>query len=70
MSNRTAVNDAEEKSKQTNAVAANLKPIDSGVKTLQIVPTSDTSAAKITMQQTSLKVTEEIPKYLTSRQLI
>ncbi len=45
----------------SNVLAANLKPIDSGVKTLQIIPTSDTSGNKLTMQQTTLKVTEETP---------
>lgn len=57
----TAENQTAEKSQTTNALAANLKPIDSGVKTLQIVPTADTSANKLTLQQTSLKVTEETP---------
>ena len=48
-------------SQASNTLAANLKPIDSGVKTLQILPTGDTSGNKFTMQQTALKVTEETP---------
>ena len=57
----TAENQSAEISQTTNTVAANLKPIGAGVKTLQLVPTSDASGSKITMQQTSLKVTEETP---------
>ncbi|MBA2493101.1 MAG: hypothetical protein H0V31_00225, partial [Acidobacteria bacterium] len=45
----------------SNLTAANLRPIDSAVKTLQINQTADTSVNKITTQQTSLKVTEDIP---------
>ncbi len=46
-----------------NTATANLKPIDSGVKTLQIIPTSDTSGGKITLQQTSLKLTQDAPLF-------
>ena len=45
----------------STALAANLKPIDSGVKTLQILPTGNTSGNKFTTQQTALKVTDEMP---------
>jgi type II secretory pathway component GspD/PulD (secretin) len=45
----------------SSSMAANLRPIDSAVKTLQISQTADTSVNKITTQQTSLKVTEDIP---------
>ncbi|CAN5393321.1 tetratricopeptide repeat protein [soil metagenome] len=57
----TAENKPVETSQITNSFAANIKPIDSGVKTLQINPASDTSGNKLTLQQTSLKVTEETP---------
>ena len=57
----TARNQPAENSQLSNAIAANLKPIDSGVKTLQIAPTSDTSGSKLTFQQTALKVIEETP---------
>ncbi len=57
----TAENKPSETSQITNSFAANLKPIDSGVKTLQITPASDTSGGKLTLQQTSLKVMEETP---------
>ena len=57
----TAENKPAETSQMSNSFAANLKPIDSGVKTLQINPASDTSGGKLTLQQASLKVTEETP---------
>ena len=57
----TAENQPAETSQTTKTVAANLKPIDSGVKTLQIVPASDTSGGKLMLQQTSLKVAGENP---------
>ncbi|MEP7037156.1 MAG: hypothetical protein ABI891_02335, partial [Acidobacteriota bacterium] len=57
----TAENQPAETSQTTKTVAANIKPIDSGVKTLQIVPASNTSGGKLMLQQTSLKVTGETP---------
>ncbi|MGI8642023.1 MAG: secretin N-terminal domain-containing protein [Pyrinomonadaceae bacterium] len=57
----TAENQPTENNQSSNTVTANLRPIDSGVKTLQIIPAADTSGNKITTQQTSLKVTEETP---------
>ncbi|MEO8073355.1 MAG: secretin N-terminal domain-containing protein [Acidobacteriota bacterium] len=57
----TAENQPAETSQTTKTVAANIKPIDSGVKTLQIVSASDTSGGKLMLQQTSLKVTGETP---------
>ena len=57
----TAENKPAETVQTSNSFAANVKPIDSNVKTLQINPASDTSAGKLTFQQTSLKVAEPTP---------
>ncbi|HXH69284.1 MAG TPA: cohesin domain-containing protein, partial [Pyrinomonadaceae bacterium] len=43
-------------------IAANLRPIDTSVKTLQITPTADSAENKVEMRQTSLKATGEEPK--------
>jgi general secretion pathway protein D len=43
-------------------VIANLRPIDTSVKTLQIAPTTDSAGNKVEMRQTSLKATAEEPK--------
>ena len=42
----------------TNLIAANLRPIDSGVKTLQIIPTADSAEGKVETRETSLKAPE------------
>lgn len=46
----------------TASFAANLRPIDTGVKTLQIAPTIDASETKVAVEETSLKNAEESPK--------
>jgi len=43
----------------TNTLAANLRPIDTSVKILQITPTVDSSTSKIETQQASFKAAEE-----------
>ena len=42
----------------TNLIAANLRPIDSGVKTLQIIPTADSAEGKVEIRENSLKAPE------------
>ncbi|MCA1637184.1 MAG: hypothetical protein LC768_02410, partial [Acidobacteria bacterium] len=45
---------------QTAMIAANLRPIDASVKTLQITPTVDSATNKVETRETSLKVAEEV----------
>ena len=42
----------------TNLIAANLRPIDSGVKTLQIIPTANSAEGKVEIRESSLKAPE------------
>ncbi|HSK70395.1 MAG TPA: secretin N-terminal domain-containing protein [Pyrinomonadaceae bacterium] len=53
--NQTAVNTP----KTNTALATNLKPIDTSVKTLQITPTVDSAGGKVETKETSLKINEE-----------
>jgi general secretion pathway protein D len=47
---------------QANSIVANLRPIDTGVKTLQIGLPIDSSENKVETRETSLKATDEKPK--------
>ncbi|MGI8788992.1 MAG: secretin N-terminal domain-containing protein [Pyrinomonadaceae bacterium] len=56
----TTENKTEETNQKTDSIVANLKPIDTSVKTLQITPpTADSSDKTVTVEQTALK-TEDV----------
>ena len=61
--NAVAENQSVPANQTASTIAVNLKPIDSGVKTLQILPTADTSGGNLVTQQTALKVTEDTPLF-------
>ena len=58
----TAENKSVSNEPNSNIVAANLRPIDTSVKTLQINQTADTSENNVSLQEASLKTVEETPK--------
>jgi hypothetical protein len=49
----------ESTTKNNTPLAANLKPIDTSVKTLQITPSVDSAGSKVETRETSLKINEE-----------